>query len=1110
MLHLRIVSIAVILFLTATRQDDDIGYFWHLSDIHCDLKYVNKSCNLPYGNYSCDSSFKLALNAINSTRMLFAKTPDFVIWSGDNGPHDDSLTSDQLLNGIRLISKALKQSFPVDEVYILPVLGNHDVVPANTMEITPQSRSRFDWCHKLGNDKDLWGEWINHRQKKHSSSSSRPSFSSFTSENSSDFPMSNFSQTCFFSHYLVYNTDSYNHQSNLILISLNGLIWYQGNILAGTNDPDPLGQFNWLRQTFQWARKRKDKVLLVSHFPPGASENSPQWYQFLHPQMNDQLVNILIENADLLMTGLFAHEHVDSFRLLVSKSNIPVASLFLMPSISPLMLHGLGDFNPRIRLYRFQRSTMTLLGYSQYYFNLQNQSFNDTNPLNHWQLEYDTMTTYHLPDLSSNSLHLLWNNFLKEDNGYWTNYWNYELGGRSHALKPNYLTVDGLCPLAKSQCRCDHLCAMRFLILSDLNKCLQLCKDIKYIQVNDDHGLQHPMFTPIHNNKSSISLNDSIMNESSNVNSNERSSLPYIIGVIVAFLVVLVGIVLIVNREVCHRHRVVYHQHTSSLLANVIGMNGTNPGGGGFGGRGGGGGNGALPISSFLYGSRSMIKGNNHCTGGSCIELRTAFHPSYDDFYPEYFNKSVTSLNAIALSNDMTTTTTTTTKHKESDRMMNGVVESSFVPLEHNDITTLSPSYMISYYENPSDHSSSNSNNNNNDNNNNNNPIIKQNYIGKRYSLPNYAYFKKYLCSYINPTGRMVYVVNQLFDRCGQTSSRISHIQNNDTITTTNNNANTTHTNLSHCNDPQQYLFNKTSSTDEKSYTTSERSSNCHHHHQHHQKEDLQNNNSCLPEDYYADDEAFGDEDCSDLHHNNTSVHSGKKDLSISSQIGYHQFTTDKRLKLNQMKKQLNSHRTHHRHHHNNDPCRSGATDDDRDSMNDHMFHYDQESQLLNHCHINNTKENHNVGNHRKKHHTTNHLSSILTSSLICLPNEFNNHIKNKNGIIQQQQQQQSYSTYTSPFKYRSQLPTSTPPPPLLITGSKNHDQSDLDQHLLMSFSLPTQTHQIASSKLNNNHVQHCDSIKTNPNSYHSYHPSTTRNRSIIKMPKCDYVRMSS
>lgn len=63
------------------------------------------------------------------------------------------------------------------------------------------------------------------------------------------------------------------------------------------------------------------KVLLVSHFPPGASENAPQWYQFLRPEINDQFVNILIDNADLLMTGLFAHEHVDSFRLLVSKSS---------------------------------------------------------------------------------------------------------------------------------------------------------------------------------------------------------------------------------------------------------------------------------------------------------------------------------------------------------------------------------------------------------------------------------------------------------------------------------------------------------------------------------------------------------------------------------------------------------------------------------------------------------------------------------------------------------------------------------------------------------------------------------------------------------------------
>ncbi|CAI2724584.1 unnamed protein product [Schistosoma spindalis] len=115
---------------------------------------------------------------------------------------------------------------------------------------------------------------------------------------------------------------------------------------------------------------------------------------------------------------------------------------------------------------------------------------------------------------------------------------------------------------------------MLFLIISNLNKCLQLCKNIQeYIQENvvdggDDNSLQHPMFTTAYYNNSTY-LTHSIINETSITNSNERSSLPYIIGVIVAFLVVLIGIVLIVNREVCSRHRF-YHQCTSSHVVLLI------------------------------------------------------------------------------------------------------------------------------------------------------------------------------------------------------------------------------------------------------------------------------------------------------------------------------------------------------------------------------------------------------------------------------------------------------------------------------------------------------------------------------------------------------------
>ncbi|CAH8537345.1 unnamed protein product [Schistosoma turkestanicum] len=830
---------------------------------------------------------------------------------------------------------------------------------------------------------------------------------------------------CFFSHYLVYNPTTTNtthnnnqninskltHQPNLILISVNGLIWYQGNPLADTQDPDPLGQFDWLRQTFQWARKRKDKVLLVSHFPPGASENAPQYYRFLRTQMNDQFVNLLIENADLLMAGLFAHEHVDSFRLLVSKSNVPLASLFLMPSISPLMIYGLGDFNPRIRLYRFQRSTMSLLGYSQYYFNLENQLSQSPDHQHHrnWQLEYDTKETYHLMNLSANSLNELWNHFLDINNNtdsYWSNYWNYELGNRSHSLKPNYLTDQGLCPKVRSQCRCDHLCAMRFLIFTDLDKCLELCKQLVVVTNGrggdgGSDGLQHPMFmTGDANNHSTNKQpntdfnHSSIDNETITVNPNERSSLPYIIGVIVAFLVVLVGVVLIVNREVCNRHRGAggYHQRRS-LLASMIGYNGTNstttnttPAGAGGGGIAG---NGLFlnPINGgTLHGSRSITGAtNNYCTsggGGSCIELRTAFHPSYyeDEIEPEYLNKSVTSLNAINFShnnNNNNNHTTANTVHDHTNQQGGNYIS----PFGHYNNAVLSPSRTTSYYENHSDNSRSssasssycNSRRNNNNNSVNNQRII-QNYIDKRYSASDYAYLKKYLSNHINPTDKMLYMVNQLFD-CHEQSNRTNHRHHHHDTTT---------------NISNKLLL----STDEKkgsSHTTSERSSKDEYHdahprQQHHQHQHLYQNNNCLPEDYYADDEAFGDEDCHDRlpHYNHQHYHvpkhqntnenmiaddddddvdgQDKCELSTSSRAGgyHHQLTvdTDKKFQLDQIKNQFNCHRSH-RHqqqqqskkniddHHDDGDVDEDDDEDDDDSINDQLYHSNQESQLL-------------------------------------------------------------------------------------------------------------------------------------------------------------------
>nr|CAH8852642.1 unnamed protein product [Trichobilharzia regenti] len=119
---------------------------------------------------------------------------------------------------------------------------------------------------------------------------------------------------------------------------------------------------------------------------------------------------------------------------------------------------------------------------------------------------------------------------------------------------------------------------MRNLFLNNLDKYLQLCQDIKYTYgtTASSHSLllDNPMLTVIAKHElltgdnATSYPNQSISNQTSVNNTSERSSLPYIIGVIIAFLVILIGIILIVNREVCNQHRG-YHQHRSPLASMI-------------------------------------------------------------------------------------------------------------------------------------------------------------------------------------------------------------------------------------------------------------------------------------------------------------------------------------------------------------------------------------------------------------------------------------------------------------------------------------------------------------------------------------------------------------
>lgn len=81
----------------------------------------------------------------------------------------DDLSASRLQDHIVTVSKELRKVFPVDKMYILPTLGNHDVFPANEMSPNPHNETRVSWCRNLGTNPDLWAHWIDQFEPKNES-----------------------------------------------------------------------------------------------------------------------------------------------------------------------------------------------------------------------------------------------------------------------------------------------------------------------------------------------------------------------------------------------------------------------------------------------------------------------------------------------------------------------------------------------------------------------------------------------------------------------------------------------------------------------------------------------------------------------------------------------------------------------------------------------------------------------------------------------------------------------------------------------------------------------------------------------------------------------------
>jgi sphingomyelin phosphodiesterase acid-like 3 len=199
----------------------------------------------------------------------------------------------------------------------------------------------------------------------------------------------------------------------------------------------------WLEQQLRQARRLGQRVWIMGHIPPGIDPYSTVArfrnvcggqapVEFLS---SDKMAGLLIEYADVIRLGIFAHTHMDEMRLLRYEGSEPQAAgehrvaIKMVPSISPV------DGNtPSFTVAQVNPFTAVLKDYVVF------AASNQTGIAAAWTAEYDYAQAYHEGQFSTSTVEALIGEF-KSDRGAKTEVSkayirNYFVGDRSFLLSP--------------------------------------------------------------------------------------------------------------------------------------------------------------------------------------------------------------------------------------------------------------------------------------------------------------------------------------------------------------------------------------------------------------------------------------------------------------------------------------------------------------------------------------------------------------------------------------------------------------------------------------------------------------------------------------------------
>ncbi|XP_054258733.1 acid sphingomyelinase-like phosphodiesterase 3b [Macrosteles quadrilineatus] len=317
----------IALFLIVAVTANNVGYFWHITDIHWDPKYDTKENNcirggreVPvgrYGDHNCDAPWSLVESAVHTVNSALGDDVEFILWTGDG------LTSNRGLDKMAALTNLTNLlSHKFTSHFVFPVLGHDDPEANNTSTQEPYQELA-----------SLWQHWLPEEAL------------------------------------VTFKTGGYysieRKQRKLRIVALNTNL-----CTDSVEGVDPSGQWAWLEDLLSKSRKKNETVYLVGHIGPGVDERVgglPRPHMSV--QHSDKYLSLVRRYSDIITGQFFGHLHSDTFRIVYSDEGVPVSRIFFAPSLTPRRSSS-GYNNPGVRKYKIEIDTGQVLDYSQYFLDL--------------------------------------------------------------------------------------------------------------------------------------------------------------------------------------------------------------------------------------------------------------------------------------------------------------------------------------------------------------------------------------------------------------------------------------------------------------------------------------------------------------------------------------------------------------------------------------------------------------------------------------------------------------------------------------------------------------------------------------------------------------------